>query len=161
MTRISTAKKWNYAWRCCQSEFHLMDHNALLTIIRYPRTKLSTKFQDSHVYVCRRSVLDVLQQKPHMDSLREEFFPWLCRIQYQRTKRNKYDRSEYMNWSDRPFQHLSTMGQFLALLLPHCLNLRLCDIPLYSQSPTNIRVPLSRLPHRHILAAWHFQPPRQ
>src|ERR1700735_1934754 len=60
--------------------------------VRYPRTKISSRFQDSHVYVCRRTVLDVLQQKPHMDSFREEFFPWLCRVQYQRTKREKYQR---------------------------------------------------------------------
>jgi len=59
---------------------------------KYPRTKISCRFQDSHVYVCRRTVLDVLQQKPHMDSFREEFFPWLCRVQYQRTKREKYQR---------------------------------------------------------------------
>ncbi|KIM75446.1 hypothetical protein PILCRDRAFT_827152 [Piloderma croceum F 1598] len=58
---------------------------------KYPRTKLTSKFQDSHVYVCRRSVLDALQRKPHMDSFREEFFPWLCRVQYQRTKRGKYE----------------------------------------------------------------------
>lgn len=28
-----------------------------------------------------------------MGSFREEFFPWLCKVQYQRIKRNKYDRS--------------------------------------------------------------------
>jgi translation initiation factor eIF-2B subunit gamma len=33
-----------------------------------------------------------LQQKPHVDSFREEFFPWLCKIQYQRRKREKYNR---------------------------------------------------------------------
>ncbi|KDQ57545.1 hypothetical protein JAAARDRAFT_35255 [Jaapia argillacea MUCL 33604] len=56
----------------------------------YPRTKLSTKFQDSHVYVCRRSVLDALGQKHHLESFREEFIPWLCKLQYQSTKREKY-----------------------------------------------------------------------
>ncbi|KAF9262184.1 UDP-3-O-glucosamine N-acyltransferase [Marasmius fiardii PR-910] len=58
----------------------------------YPRTRLSTKFQDSHVYVCRRSVLDLLHEKQHFDSLREEFMPWLCKIQYQRLKQEKYAR---------------------------------------------------------------------
>lgn len=57
---------------------------------RYPRTKLSSSFRDSHVYVCRRTVLDVLQQKSHFDSLREEFIPWLCKPQYQKTRREKY-----------------------------------------------------------------------
>ncbi|THV07882.1 UDP-3-O-glucosamine N-acyltransferase [Dendrothele bispora CBS 962.96] len=59
---------------------------------KYPRTKLSRKYQDSHVYVCRRSVLELLHEKEHFDSFREEFFPWLCKIQYQRLKRQKYER---------------------------------------------------------------------
>ncbi|KAF7361967.1 UDP-3-O-[3-hydroxymyristoyl] glucosamine N-acyltransferase [Mycena venus] len=58
---------------------------------RYPRTVLSSNLQDSHVYVCKRSVLDVLQEKHHFDSFREEFLPWLCKVQYQRTKREKYE----------------------------------------------------------------------
>ncbi|KAF5385870.1 hypothetical protein D9615_002456 [Tricholomella constricta] len=62
---------------------------------RYPRTKLSTSFQDSHVYVCRRSVLDALHEKRHFDSFREEFLPWLLKVQYQRTRRTKYAR--YLN----------------------------------------------------------------
>ncbi|TFK54400.1 UDP-3-O-glucosamine N-acyltransferase [Heliocybe sulcata] len=59
-------------------------------LTKYPRTRLSSSLQDSHVYVCRRSVLDALAQKPTYDSLREEFFPWLCKVQYQRTKRERY-----------------------------------------------------------------------
>ncbi|KAK7049233.1 Translation initiation factor eIF-2B subunit gamma [Paramarasmius palmivorus] len=58
----------------------------------YPRTRLSTRYQDSHVYVCRRSVLDLLQEKRHFDSLKEEFLPWLCKVQYQKLKREKYGR---------------------------------------------------------------------
>ncbi|KII92286.1 hypothetical protein PLICRDRAFT_172390 [Plicaturopsis crispa FD-325 SS-3] len=59
---------------------------------QYPRTRLSSNLQDSHVYVCRRCVLDALQEKSHLDSFREEFIPWLCKVQYQRTKREKYGR---------------------------------------------------------------------
>ncbi|KAJ7647421.1 UDP-3-O-glucosamine N-acyltransferase [Roridomyces roridus] len=59
---------------------------------RYPRASLSSNLQDSHVYVCKRSVLDVLQDKRHLDSFREEFLPWLCKVQYQRTKRQKYEQ---------------------------------------------------------------------
>lgn len=29
-----------------------------------------------------------------MDSFREEFFPWLCKIQYQRMKRIKYEKCQ-------------------------------------------------------------------
>ncbi|KAF9820326.1 hypothetical protein IEO21_01540 [Rhodonia placenta] len=57
---------------------------------RYPRARLSASLLDSHVYVCRRQVLDALQQKSRFDSIREEFIPWLCKPQYQRTKRQKY-----------------------------------------------------------------------
>ena len=63
--------------------------------LRYPRTKLSSSFRDSHVYVCKRAVLDALTEKAHLDSLREEFIPWLCKPQYQRTRREKYGNSEY------------------------------------------------------------------
>ncbi|KAJ7132871.1 UDP-3-O-glucosamine N-acyltransferase [Mycena crocata] len=59
---------------------------------RYPRAMLSSNLQDSHVYVCKRSVLDVLQEKRHFDSFREEFLPWLCKVQYQRTKRQRYEQ---------------------------------------------------------------------
>ncbi|KAI0705024.1 UDP-3-O-glucosamine N-acyltransferase [Cerioporus squamosus] len=61
---------------------------SLLT--QYPRTKLSASFRDSHVYVCKRTILDVLNEKSHLDSLKEEFIPWLCKPQYQRTRREKY-----------------------------------------------------------------------
>ena len=61
---------------------------------RYSRSKLSSGFRDSHVYVCKRTVLDVLAQKEHLESLREEFIPWLCKPQYQRTRREKYGNGE-------------------------------------------------------------------
>ncbi|KAI6008581.1 UDP-3-O-glucosamine N-acyltransferase [Pisolithus marmoratus] len=59
-------------------------------LCRYPRTNVSSKLQDSHVYVCKREVLGVLQQKSEFESLREDFFPWLCKLQYQQTRHAKY-----------------------------------------------------------------------
>lgn len=61
--------------------------------LRYPQAKLSSKLLDSHVYVCKCGVLDVLAQKTRFDSLREDFFPWLCKVQYQSTKQAKYATS--------------------------------------------------------------------
>ncbi|EKM54376.1 uncharacterized protein PHACADRAFT_174871 [Phanerochaete carnosa HHB-10118-sp] len=61
---------------------------SLLT--RYPRAKMSASLQDAHVYVCKRSVLDILQEKSDFDSFREEFIPWLCKPQYSSRKRAKY-----------------------------------------------------------------------
>lgn len=48
---------------------------------------------DSHVYVCKRAVLDLLARKTRFDSLRDDFFPWLCKLQYQSTKQEKYATS--------------------------------------------------------------------
>ncbi|TFY52870.1 hypothetical protein EVJ58_g9769 [Rhodofomes roseus] len=59
---------------------------------KYPRVKLSATLLDSHVYACRRQVLDALLEKTSFDSIREEFVPWLCKPQYQRTKLEKYGR---------------------------------------------------------------------
>ncbi|KAF9231560.1 UDP-3-O-glucosamine N-acyltransferase [Melanogaster broomeanus] len=69
---------------------------------RYPRTKLSSELQDSHVYVCKREVLDALQEKAGLDSLREDFLPWLCKVHYQTRKRSKYG-------SGKIFRHLYIM----------------------------------------------------
>lgn len=58
---------------------------------RYPRARMTTKLADAHVYVCKPAVLQVLQEKKaQFDSVREEFMPWLCKVQTQRTKREKY-----------------------------------------------------------------------
>ncbi len=65
---------------------------------RFPRVRLSSNFQDSHVYVCRRSILDILQEKPYYDSFREDFIPWLCKVQYQKLKRKKYGHSQFSSF---------------------------------------------------------------
>ena len=53
------------------------------TSLRFPRTTMSTALEDSHVYVCKRSVLELLNENPSFSSLREEFLPWLCKLQYR------------------------------------------------------------------------------
>ncbi|PPQ99720.1 hypothetical protein CVT24_009703 [Panaeolus cyanescens] len=85
---------------------------------KYPHTKLSANLEDSHVYVCRRLVLDLLREKPHMDSLKEEFLPWLCKIQYRQSKRRKY--AEVLNGSEPHLsQHISL--EHSSLLNKHCV----------------------------------------
>ncbi|KAF9461333.1 UDP-3-O-glucosamine N-acyltransferase [Collybia nuda] len=75
-------------------------------LTRYPQTKMSSRLQDSHVYICKRSVLDVLHERGHFDSFREEFVPWLCKVQYQRTRKEKYGR--VLNSNDNaPLQALA------------------------------------------------------
>ena len=75
-------------------------------LIRYPKTNLSSHYQDSHVYICRRAVLDVLQQKPGFESFREEFVPWLCKLHYQRTRHHKYSRGK-THFLSLPCQNLN------------------------------------------------------
>ncbi|KAJ7901729.1 UDP-3-O-glucosamine N-acyltransferase [Mycena olivaceomarginata] len=48
---------------------------------RYPRATLSSNL----------ARLSCLREKQHLDSFREEFLPWLCKVQYQRTKRERYE----------------------------------------------------------------------
>lgn len=63
----------------------------MATLWQHPRVSLSTRLADAHVYVCRRAVLDLLQLKQKdTDSFREEFFPWLCKLQTHRARRRKY-----------------------------------------------------------------------
>ena len=58
---------------------------------QHSRVSLSTRLSDAHVYVCRRAVLDLLLLKQKdADSFREEFFPWLCKLQTHRARRQKY-----------------------------------------------------------------------
>ncbi|KAK7057263.1 UDP-3-O-glucosamine N-acyltransferase [Favolaschia claudopus] len=89
---------------------------------RYPRSSLSSNQQDSHVYVCKRSVLDVLQEKHHFDSFREEFLPWLCKVQYQRAKREKYEHilSSSTNTSQsQALRHSTLSSKSKAQQAPH------------------------------------------
>ncbi|KZS98565.1 nucleotide-diphospho-sugar transferase [Sistotremastrum niveocremeum HHB9708] len=58
---------------------------------KFPRTRLLANFTDSHVYVCRRAVLDLIVDRAKgFDSFREDFVPWLCKLQYQRRRREKF-----------------------------------------------------------------------
>ena len=86
-TRLSSARVYyRGAHIVCSFDFELN-----IVWGSYPRTRFSGNLQDAHVYVCRRAVLDLLQEKIHLDSLREEFFPWLCKLQYSHSKRAKYE----------------------------------------------------------------------
>ncbi|KIY63067.1 UDP-3-O-glucosamine N-acyltransferase [Cylindrobasidium torrendii FP15055 ss-10] len=58
---------------------------------RFPHPKLSSRFRDSHIYVCKRGVLDLLcAAHQDFESLREEFFPWLCKLGRSKRRRAQY-----------------------------------------------------------------------
>ncbi|KAF9792874.1 UDP-3-O-glucosamine N-acyltransferase [Thelephora terrestris] len=56
----------------------------------YPRLKLTNKLQDSNVFVCHRSVLELLRKKRRLESLGKGFLPWLCKINHRRSKKQAY-----------------------------------------------------------------------
>ncbi|KAI0758309.1 UDP-3-O-glucosamine N-acyltransferase [Irpex lacteus] len=98
----------------------------------YPKVRMSAGFLDSHVYVCRRSVLEVLQEKSRLDSLREEFMPWLCKPQYSSTKRKKYG-SVLGPSPNSPSQRLA---------IQHAtLHTRSTQLSLHVSSPSSVREP--------------------
>ena len=59
------------------------------SVCRHPHTTLLTDMQDSHVYVCRHFVFHLLRGLDHLESFREDFVPWMCKTQYQVSKRQK------------------------------------------------------------------------
>lgn len=70
----------------------------LILYLRYPRVKLTTGLTDSHVYVFRKSVLNLLvREKTEMTSVKEQLLPWLCKLQYQPRRRQKYGASESLH----------------------------------------------------------------
>jgi len=56
---------------------------------KYPRTKLAANLMDSHVYVCKRAILETLSAH-HFQSIRSDFVPWICQIQYQSRRRERW-----------------------------------------------------------------------
>lgn len=56
---------------------------------RFPRTNLLSLMEDSHVYVCRRLVLELLKENADFSSVRQDFFPWLCKNQYLQSTSSK------------------------------------------------------------------------
>ncbi|KAL5631137.1 hypothetical protein ACGC1H_006840 [Rhizoctonia solani] len=56
----------------------------------FPNARFTTRYLDSHVYVLRRSVLGILREHPGLLSFREEVLPWLCKLGYRKSKRERW-----------------------------------------------------------------------
>ncbi|KAL7411937.1 nucleotide-diphospho-sugar transferase [Mrakia frigida] len=50
---------------------------------KYPNVTLTTKLLDSHVYVFKHSVLELLKVSPQIESIRDELVPWLLKAGFQ------------------------------------------------------------------------------
>ena len=87
---------------------------------------------DAHAYIIPKLVLELLLQKPSMSSFREEFLPWLCKLQYQPKKREKYAKGEFSLIKSHLFcSSFTVVFQFLDRfrLLHSLLNgTRRCDL---------------------------------
>lgn len=57
---------------------------------RFPKARFTTRYLDSHVYVLRRSVLGMLREHDGLLSFREEVLPWLCKLGYRKSKRDRW-----------------------------------------------------------------------
>jgi len=51
---------------------------------------MSQRLVDSHVYIFKRTVLDLLPLLPAMKSIKKDLIPFLCSLQYSRTKRRGF-----------------------------------------------------------------------
>ncbi|KAG8700546.1 hypothetical protein FRC09_005893 [Ceratobasidium sp. 395] len=69
-------------------EDELEIHMGLTT--EFPKARFTTRYLDSHVYVLRRSVLGALKQHSGLLSFREEVLPWLCKLGYRKSKRERW-----------------------------------------------------------------------
>lgn len=67
----------------------------------HPRLKLSTRLLDAHVYVFRRTVLDLLATRRSKDlsSVREQFVPWLVKGAWQEGLAHAWTPSEFQRLS--------------------------------------------------------------
>jgi len=66
---------------------------------------LTSRFLDSHVYILRRPILDLLAQRPNLGSLKDDVLPWLFKLSYRKSHRK--------NWGS--LLRLSPDPQYLAL----------------------------------------------
>jgi translation initiation factor eIF-2B subunit gamma len=57
---------------------------------------MSTRLQDAHIYVMRRTFLDLLASRraKDLDSLREQVIPWLIKTAWQKGLSQRYSPSE-------------------------------------------------------------------
>ncbi|PVF97474.1 nucleotide-diphospho-sugar transferase [Serendipita vermifera] len=57
---------------------------------KFGNCRMTRNLDDSHVYVFKRTVLDILPMLPHIQSIRKDLIPFLCSLQYSRTKRKQF-----------------------------------------------------------------------
>lgn len=51
---------------------------------------LTRRFLDSHVYIVRHAVLGLLKNRPNLESFKDDFLPWVCKLPHRKSHRTKY-----------------------------------------------------------------------
>lgn len=126
----------------CVPVYHCV-HPHLTQGVRYPNSRISQSLVDSHVYVCKRSVLDLLHKKDQYDSFREEFLPWLCKIQHSQAKRERYSPSTVSLTCPSSNIHSSDTSP-----IPRKHSISRCCLGAFNLSPSKLYIsPLCE--HRH------------
>lgn len=57
---------------------------------KYPRVHLTSALNDAHIYLCRRSVLDLVCEQDAISRLATDLLPLLCRAQFTSLLRKRY-----------------------------------------------------------------------
>ena len=63
---------------------------------RYGKVRLSSRLRQLHLYVVRRSVLDVIVQEPAISRFDADFVSTLCKAQYQSALRQRFDLPDHI-----------------------------------------------------------------
>ena len=109
------------------------------------------------MYVCRRILLDLLRGLDHLESFRDDVVPWLCKAQYQATKRQTCLQSECTaSYHDRathlqPVLRNQKISSSQSSALDHSTTTRASANPAAANAWPNVAVPSqeSRSVHRH------------
>ncbi|ORX34516.1 nucleotide-diphospho-sugar transferase [Kockovaella imperatae] len=69
------------------------DVNLRMSLIERPHLTLTTRYLDAHIYVFRRTVLDLIASRPprDLDSMREQIVPWLLKGSWQKGLQSEWN----------------------------------------------------------------------
>lgn len=64
---------------------------------RFPRVRVHTDLQDAHLYIFKKWVIDMLQDKENITSISKDLIPMLVKCQYQRkmVEREQVDKCKH------------------------------------------------------------------
>lgn len=72
------------------------EHTLIVALGRHPTLTLTTALQDSHVYIFRRAVFDLMMTKDPKDleSIREDLVPWLVKGGWQDSLQTRWHQGK-------------------------------------------------------------------